>query len=399
MINALAHGPWAYLGIFLLGLSLNLTPCVYPMLSVTVSLFGAHKAGHPWQAFGRALVYVLGMATMYTGLGAGAALTGGFLGAALQSRAVLLGMSFLFFMLSLSLFGVYSFQAPSKILAKAGPGGSTTGLVTLYLYGLVAGLFAAPCIGPPIITLLTLVGASGDPWYAIRVFFVMALGLGLPYLLIGTFSGLLHRLPRSGVWLLWVDRLFGTVLLGVAGFYAILAFTPKTLAYYVPVALAGGGVYLGFFEKAGDVKTGFKIFKPAFGAALLITAAALFPATAKTSKLAWENYSAEKIVEAKAAHQPVIIDFFADWCIPCHELERFTFSDAGVQRELARFKRLKVNMTHPDADTSEKLIEQFNIQGVPTILFFDARGVEVQDLRISGFIDAKAMLDILRDVK
>ncbi len=397
MIDSMMHGPWALAGIFMLGLSLNLTPCVYPMLSVTLALFGTQKAHHPRQAFGRALVYVLGMVTMYTALGAAAALTGGFFGAALQSRAVLLGLAALFFILSLSLFGVYTLQVPGWLLAKLGrKGGTGIGFAALYFYGLVAGLFAAPCIGPPIIALLTLVGARGDPVYAIEVFFVMALGLGFPYLLIGAFSGLLHRLPRSGVWLLWVDRLFGSVLLGLAGFYAMLALDPAGLAYAIPAGFAAGGIYLGFLEKAGDGKAGFAVFKRAFGAALLIAAAALLPAH-KSQMLSWEKYSPEKLSQAKTAGQPVIMDFFADWCIPCHELERFTFSDPKIQQALARFSRLKVDMTHPGSDDAQALIEKFDIQGVPTILLLDAQSVELKDARISGFIEAKEMLGILRD--
>lgn len=397
MIDSLMHGPWALAGIFLLGLGLNLTPCVYPMLSVTFSLFGTQRSHHTAHAFGRAVIYVLGMATMYTALGAAAALTGGFFGAALQSKAVLLGVAVLFFVLSLSLFGVYSLQIPGWLLARVGHKGKKhVGLLALYFYGLVAGLFAAPCIGPPVIALLALVGTKGDPVYAVEVFFVMALGLGFPYILIATFTGLMHRLPRSGVWLLWVDRVFGSVLLGVAGFYAFLALDPKALPYAIPAGIAAGGIYLGFLEKAGDGKAGFTIFKRAFGAALLIAAAALFPVH-KAKLLPWEMYAPAQLAVAKTAGQPVIMDFYADWCIPCHELDRFTFSNTRVQQELARFKRLKVDMTHPDAEETQKLIEQFDIQGVPTILFLSPGGQELKDARVSGFIEAKDLLGILGD--
>lgn len=399
MISESAGSGAAYISFFLIGLALNLTPCVYPMLSVTVSLFGTQKSAHPMTAFLKALVYVLGMATLYTAMGAGAALTGGFFGAALQSKIVLLGLSALFLGLSLSLFGVYSLQAPQWLLARLGHQNAVkAGFAACYFYGLAAGLFAAPCVGPPIIALLTLVGAKGDLTYAVSVFFVMALGLGFPYLLIGTFTGLLHRLPRSGVWLLWVDHLFGTVLLGVAGFYTCLALYPGGLAYFIPAAAAAGGLYLGFFDPAGSEKKLFRIFKRAFGLGFIVLAAALWPMPQKTH-LHWQPYSAEKITEAAKGGKPVFLDFYADWCIPCHELDRFTFSDGRVQAAAASFELLRVDMTNPESEGAQKLIEKFDIQGVPTLLFLDRQGKEAADLRVSGFIEAETLLSILKDAR
>lgn len=385
----------AFLSFFLLGLALNLTPCVYPMLSVTVSLFGSRRSHHPVEAFLKALVYVLGMAAMYTALGAAAALTGGFFGAALQSKAVLLGLALLFFVLSLSLFGVYSVQAPGWLLARLGQSGKQgVGWLALFLYGLAAGLFAAPCIGPPVIALMAHVGAQGDVTYAVLVFFVLALGLGFPYLLIGTFSSLLHRLPRSGVWLLWVDHLFGTVLLGVSGFYACLAIYPAALAFYLPAAIAAGGIYLGFIDKAGDDKKAFASFKRALGMIFVILAAFFVPMN-QGSRLAWEPYTPEALTAAKTEGRPVFLEFYAEWCIPCHELDRYTFSNKKIQEALEPYSRLHADLTNPDSETSQALLEQFNIQGVPTLLFLDANGEEVT--RVDGFIEARDLLKILSD--
>src|SRR5439155_7816558 len=153
----------AYLGLFLIGLALNLTPCVYPMLGVTLSIFGARKAAPPLQVFGLALTYVLGMAAMYTTLGVAAALTGGLFGSALQSPLVSVGIGVLMIALALSMFGLYQLQPPPALLARLG-GASATSVLGVFLSGLVVGVFAAPCIGPPVVALLALVGARGDAW-------------------------------------------------------------------------------------------------------------------------------------------------------------------------------------------------------------------------------------------
>ena len=203
--------PLALVGIFISGLALNLTPCVYPMLSVTIALF-SHETGrgekHLGAAFGKALLYVAGMASTYSALGVSAALTGGFFGAAVQNQWVLLALALLMFALALSMFGLYEIQAPSFLLNWIGSK-RRVGFIGIFLSGLFVGVFAAPCIGPPIVALLTFVGQTANPTTGFLVFFVLALGLGFPYLILGTFSGLLTKLPKSGEWLLWVKKVFG----------------------------------------------------------------------------------------------------------------------------------------------------------------------------------------------
>lgn len=189
----------AFIGIFVIGLALNLTPCVYPMLTVTVSLFGIQRDPKAVRVFLKALVYVLGIATMYTLLGVMAALTGGMFGAMLQNSWVLVGIAILLFALALSMFGLYELRPPYWLTSRLGRT-TTVGTIGIYLSGLVVGVFAAPCIGPPIIALLALVGAKGDSLFAFWAFFVLSLGLGVPYLILGTFSGpppVLSRNRRS----------------------------------------------------------------------------------------------------------------------------------------------------------------------------------------------------------
>jgi thioredoxin:protein disulfide reductase len=382
------------LGIFLLGLGLNLTPCVYPMLSITLSLFGVKTEAKQSRAFIKALIYVLGMATMYSTLGVISAFTGGFFGALLQNKFVLIGIALLLFALSLSMFGAYTFQLPSNLVNKiAGKRG--TSLVGIYISGLFVGIFAAPCIGPPILALLAFVGTKGDPLFAFWIFFVMSLGLGTPYLILGTFSGLLKKLPKSGVWLIWMERVFGVVLLSLAGFYLLLAFQPSLLKWIIPASLIAGGIYLGFFERSANYSAGFIRIKKTIGILAVLVGIAI-PVLAPKQSVVWQPFSPSQLAQAKESQKPAILDFYADWCIPCHELDQITYTDPRVIQALDGFVRLKVDMTRPDDPNSTAATERFEIVGVPTIIFLDANGEEIVESRVTGYIDADELLRILK---
>jgi thioredoxin:protein disulfide reductase len=385
------EGRWlfAFLGLFVLGLALNLTPCVYPMLAVTVSLFGGQTEASTSRAFGRAVVFVLGICTMYSVLGVMAALSGGLFGAALQSPWVLGGIGVLFVALALSMFGLYELQAPSWLISRLG-GTTTTGTLGIYLAGLVVGVFAAPCIGPPIIALLAFVGQQGDPLFGFASFFVLSLGLGAPYVVLGTSSGLLKRLPRSGMWMVWVKKVFGVVLIAVAAFYLSLALNPDLLYYLVPVVLVAGGIYLGFVE-ATRGRPVFTWLKRAVGTTAVIAGVAFFLIGQRPS-LDWEPHAPARLAAAQEAGSPVALYFAADWCLPCLELDRRTFTDRRVIETMEPIVRLKVDLTNFDAPESAAMREQFDISGVPIIVFLDARGQEWTDMRVEGFVDADDLL-------
>jgi thioredoxin:protein disulfide reductase len=381
----------AFLAIFVIGLALNLTPCVYPMLSVTVSLFGGQTETNAVKVFLKATTYVLGIATMYTVLGVSAALSGTLFGSWLQSPWVLGGIGALLLGLSLSSFGLYQIQMPYWLTSKLG-GTTGTGLISLYLSGLVVGVFAAPCIGPPVIALLTLVSSKADPLFGFWVFFTLSLGLGFPYLILGTFSGMIQKIPRSGAWLVWVERIFGVILSAAGLFYLSLAFMPKLSAFVIPAALILGGIYLGFLERSGKGKKGLQWIKWAFG--VIAVALGLFTANAlREPGIRWEQFSESKITDAQSRHKPVLMDFYADWCIPCLELERKTFTDASAIDATSEFVRLKVDLTHFDSPESEALRKKFSIAGVPTIIFLDKNGLEVVTSRIVGYLPPKEFID------
>jgi thiol:disulfide interchange protein DsbD len=386
----------AFVLIFLMGLALNLTPCVYPMMGVTISLFGGgvgtSSAG--LRALPKAIVYVLGIALMYSTLGVIAALTGGLFGGWLSNPWVLGAIGLLLFAMALSMFGVYELAAPSGLLSRLG-GMAGGGFLGTFLAGLLVGVFAAPCIGPPIIALLAHVGARGDPVFGFWAFFVLSLGLGLPYLVLGVSSGLLIRLPRSGSWMDWVKHLFGVILLGVAAFYLCLAIAPSKLAWVVPAALGLGGLYLGFLEPTGRDRPTFRRFKWAVGVAGIV-AAAMVAFRAAPPAITWEPYAESMVIQARNEGRAVVLDFSADWCVPCHELDQNTFTDRRVAEALAPFRRYKVDLTRSDAPETIVLRERYRITGVPTILFLGADGREVAEARVVGFLAPEPFLERVR---
>jgi thiol:disulfide interchange protein DsbD len=288
--------------------------------------------------------------------------------------------------MSLSMFGLYEIQAPSSVLSKIG-GQNSAGLVGIFLSGLLVGVFAAPCVGPFILALLAVVTQSGNPWFGFWAFFVMSLGLGAPYLVLATYTGLLQRLPRSGAWMVWVKKVFGVLLLAVALFYVTLAFEGEWSSWVVPVALLVGGLYLGFLERTGNESRKFAWTKRVLGTVAVVLGITWLPLSPEVG-VEWEPYSPERLEQAQAQGQPVILDFYANWCIPCKELDHETFTDPDVILLSQQFTTLKVDLTHFDSPEAEALRERFDIDGVPTIVFLGQDGGEVAGTRVVGFVDA-----------
>lgn len=384
----------AFVGLFLIGLALNLTPCVYPMLGVTVSIFGARRAAPTHQVIGYAVLYVLGIALMYSTLGLVAAFTGGLFGAFLQNPFVLAAIGLLFIVLSLSMFGLYELQMPPALLERLGGSGATSA-VGVFFSGLVVGIFAAPCVGPPIVALLAVVGAKGDPWFGFLSFFVLALGLGAPYLVLATSSNLLQRMPRSGDWMVWVKKVFGVILIGVGAFYVLLGFAPEYAAWVWPTVLIVGGLYLGFVEKSAAARPNFRRFKTLLGAAAVIGGLVAVVTTPKQG-LVFRAFSPEELKATLAAGKPAMLDFSAAWCVPCHELDRATFTDNGVIVAARAFHPYKVDLTHYDSPDAERWRREYRVTGVPTVVFIDPTGREIPGTRVEGFMPPGPFLARMR---
>jgi thioredoxin:protein disulfide reductase len=384
------------LATFIGGFFLNGTPCVFPMLSVTVALFGDRKKRSVREAFPKAFIYFLGITVTYSALGTAAALSGEFFGVAFQNTWFLLVLAILMFVLALSMFGVYEFQMPSSILNWAG-GKRRAGLLGIFLSGIFVGVIAAPCIGPAVVALMVIVGQMADPLKGFVIFFVFSVGLGLPYLLFGMFSGLLNKLPKSGDWLLWVKRLFGVALLGLAFLYFVSGFYEGLVPHVFPLTILAGAVYLGFVDGSGNKSARFTWFKRIAGT-LAITSVALSFWLRPTQQVQWEMYAVEKLELARQEGKPVIVDIYADWCIPCHELDRYTYTNQRVIEALEPFVRLKVDATNPKSPEALAPIERFEAVGVPTILFLDSQGNEVADTRIIGYVPPEVFLESVERV-
>ncbi|MGA7837026.1 MAG: cytochrome c biogenesis protein CcdA, partial [Ignavibacteriaceae bacterium] len=380
--------------VFLGGLALNLTPCVYPLIPITIGYFGGQSEGSTKKLFLMGLLFVIGLALTYSVIGVVTALSGAVFGSLLQNTYVILSIVLIFLVLSLSMFGVYEFKLPDALVAKAG--GAKGGYFGAFFMGLTMGIVAAPCIGPFVLGLVTYVAAKGDPFFGFLMFFVLAIGLGLPYLFLAIFSGKIKNLPRAGEWMDGVKHVFGFLLIGMA-LYFLLPLLPKSFSGYVlPVFMIITAIYLLFFEKlAKDVK-GFKIFRIVFSVILIgVAVYTLIPSEKNSIK--WQKYS-EQILTAKTdGKKGTIIDFYADWCIPCKELDASTFSDPKVIEESEKFINLKADMTKSLADDVEALRNKYKIVGVPTVLILDKNGNEFK--RITGFVPPEEFYRILEMVE
>jgi thiol:disulfide interchange protein DsbD len=386
----------------LLGLGLNLTPCVYPLISVTVAYFGGQARGRG-QIAGLAALYVLGIALSFSAVGLAAALSGELFGAALQKPAVVLFIAAVMIVLALGSFGLFQLQPPAAVMRRVG--GAASGAAGALFMGLTMGIVAAPCVGPIVVGLLIFVGSRQDPWLGFLLFFVLALGMGAPYLVLAVAAGSIRRLPRSGEWLLWTERLFGCILLSLAAYY-VAPLLPATIKpWALPAVVALSGLYLGFVEPAGRSLAYFRVVKAGVGVAMVAVAVWLALPAGTTHAIMWE--AVERVadrVEGGApsppgrgfGEKPVLIDFAAEWCIPCREMDHTTYVHPEVVREADRFRMVKADLTEENDATAE-LMEKYEVKGVPTVLLFSPRGEETH--RMVGYVGPDELLTAMRAVR
>lgn len=369
--------PLTLLAIFVLGLALNLTPCVYPLIPITIGYFSQQSGSSTGRRVALSSLYVLGIAITYSALGVFSALSGKLFGAWLQHPAVLIFFAVLMLVMASSMFGAFELSVPQFISNRSGGQAGLAGALTM---GLLIGIVAAPCVGPFVISLIALVSSLQSPLLGFIMFFVLALGLGLPYLLLGIFSSSASALPRSGVWMLQVKKAMGFILIAMAFYFLRPLIGDLVFQYGVALSLLVGAAFL-FFTKA----QGANVWRIAIAVLLLVSGVAFAIPRRHAGEVTWQSYNAATLAAARAAGKPVVIDFYADWCLPCKELDHKTFTDPAVIAELDRFVRLKADLTRPEDATTKQLTKEYAILGVPTIVFLDAAGKEVADARLTGF--------------
>lgn len=411
LAESLFNSKYAVFGFFLLGLGLAFTPCVLPMLPLLSAIvIGQNQRPNMWRAFALSFVYVQGMALTYTLLGLIVAAIGLPFQVALQHPYVMIGLSIIFVLLALSMFGVFTLQLPSSLqtklslLSQQQKAGALGGV---FLMGMIAGLVASPCTSAPLSGALLYVAQSGDLFTGAITLYLLALGMGVPLILITLFGNKI--LPKSGMWMETVKKLFGFVMLALPVFLIsrILPdeWTPRLWA------MLGTAFFIWFAFQMPKNGTGW-VFRILFLVAAMISVKPL-------QTWVWGESQAPSAVENKAVshvefkqvkseaelqqalaenNKPlVMLDLYADWCVACKEFEKETFSDPSVQKAFGDMLLLQVDMTK-NSEENRALMTKYKVLGLPTILFFNRDGKEIEGSRVNGFMPPVEFLQWIKKI-
>jgi len=390
---------WTLLGIFAGGIALNLTPCVYPLIPITVSYFGGKTGRRRGKLFIHGVCYIGGLSVTNSLLGVTAALTGSLMGAILQSPIVLAAVGAILVFFATSLWGFWELRLPYWLTQAASK--SYTGYFGSLFMGITLGVVAAPCIGPFVLGLLTWVASMGNPWFGFLIFFTLSIGLGLPLFFLAMFSGKLDKLPRSGEWMIWIRKLMGWVLVGMAAYF-IRPLLPQSAGILSLAAVAlAAGLHLGWIDRSQAPFRAFDWMKTAIGAIGLVVATYMIGSLIMQGPgVQWHRYSDPLLSEAIEKQKPVIIDFSAAWCAPCRELDEVTFHDREVVKQAKQdFFMVKVDLTRKDNPDSNRLLQKYDVKGVPTVVFLDKKGEERRELRLVDFLPADQFLVRMAEIR
>ena len=407
---------WAVVVVFFVaGLLLTFTPCVLPMIPILSGIIvGEGRQVTRRRAGLISLAYVLGMAVTYTSIGIAAAFSGSLFSSALQNAWVLGGFATVFVLLALSMFGFYELQLPSSWQSRLTQasnrlGGGNWGAVVLM--GALSAAIVSPCVAAPLAGALLYIGQTRDALLGGIALFSMALGMGVPLVLVGVSGGLL--LPKAGAWMGAVKRFFGVLLLALA-IWIIAPVVPLAVQMLLWAALLiGSGVFLGALESLGKEASGWDRLGKATGLLALLLGVAqgvgafsgardpLRPlagilAGAQDTAPPFETVRtiADLSARLKTSGRVAMLDFYADWCVSCKEMERFTFSNPEVKARLGRMVLLRADVTGNTAD-DKALLKRFRLFGPPGIVFFDANGREIEGLRVIGYQTAEKFIQSL----
>ncbi len=399
--DALEKGSWtALLLVFLGGLLTSFTPCVYPMIPITMAVIGAQAAGgRRWSGFILSLFYVFGISLTFASLGMIAAKTGSLFGSFMNHPVVTVFIAALFLAMGLSMLGAFTMQMPPSVASKL-RGKKKRGFLGAFLTGIVSGLIVSPCISPLLVVILAWVAKKGSLLMGFGLLFSFAWGLGVLFVLIGTFSGALKALPKSGLWMELIERGFGILLVTLAVVFVKPILSPFVYACLWAVYLVVLGTFLGAFtatEKTDPPRS--KLLKAIAVLLVLLGAGVLFnaitgtradsaPASGSGTAVKtiagpeWLDSEDPAFVLAKYLGVPVLVDFAADWCAACHELDEKTWPDATVLAALKSYVPLRLDMTR-NTEAVKALQKKYRIVGMPTVIALSADGKELG--RFTGF--------------
>ena len=411
LAESLFNSKYAVFGFFLLGLGLAFTPCVLPMLPLLSAIvIGQNQRPNMWRAFALSFVYVQGMALTYTLLGLIVAAIGLPFQVALQHPYVMIGLSIIFVLLALSMFGVFTLQLPSSLqtklslLSQQQKAGAFGGV---FLMGMIAGLVASPCTSAPLSGALLYVAQSGDLFTGAITLYLLALGMGVPLILITLFGNKI--LPKSGMWMETVKKLFGFVMLALPVFLIsrILPdeWTPRLWA------MLGTAFFIWFAFQMPKNGTGW-VFRILFLVAAMISVKPLqtwvwgesqAPSAVENKVVSHVEFkkvkSEAELQQALAENNKslVMLDLYADWCVACKEFEKETFSDPSVQKAFGDMLLLQVDMTK-NSEENRALMTKYKVLGLPTILFFNRDGKEIEGSRVNGFMSPVEFLQWIEKI-
>ncbi len=398
---------WLVLFVFGAGFLVSLTPCVLPMIPITIGIIGARASGSRLKAFSLSLTYVAGLALVYTALGATAGVTGALFGAWMQNVWVVGSVAVFFAAMGLAMFGLFDVAMPSGVTTKLNQMGGA-GYGGAFVVGMVGAIVAGPCSGPVIAALMVLVGTEGEIVLGVSLMLAFSLGMGVLFLAAGLFSSVLLR---PGAWMESVKRVFGVIML-----LGAIYFAKAHMAEWV-TALLTAGVLLStaVFGWPSDDSEGPRITKAhklysvvagIVGAWLLVALMAthgfILPPLQLSSggvgeqaqgpHIAWMSDEAAAIEQARAENKPLVIDFTAEWCAACQELEHITYQDPRVIERSKSFVPVMLDATDAKDPTVAALQEKYEVLGLPTVVFVLPDGTTMDDLKVTGFVDADDFL-------
>jgi thiol:disulfide interchange protein DsbD len=302
----------------------------------------------------------------------------------------------IFIALALSMFGVYEIRIPQSLANLSGK--NRQGYLGTAIMGLTVGFIAAPCIGPLVLSLLVYVGQMGSPLLGFIMFFVLSLGLGFPYIFLALFSSSITKLPRSGEWMEGVKIIFGLMMLGLALYTAQALISPALYDIIFPLFLILSGIYLIIIDRKAVAAPTYTRIKYAIAIAGIIWGATGLhfgeEQQVGSGKFEWQMLQSQKLIDesiSKADGKPTMIDFYADWCAQCKELDKYTYVDPKVIELAKKFNNIKVDLTKGDKEIEGK----YKIMGLPVVAFIDKNGKEIESLRVTGFLKPEEFLKIM----